>query len=513
MKRVSRITAIAVSILVLVAVTLPCRSHAQMEMERVLIQFRPGQKMALRQTALQQGGQVHYEFDELNTIAVTLPADALKGLRHNPNVVLVEQDMPRYATDQVVPYGIDNIEARDVWDTDRDGVVDPGAPTGSGLTVCIIDSGVHLAHEDLAGVNFVGGYPDDWSTDTCGHGTHVAGTIAAVNNTTGVVGVSPGSVSLYIVKVYGDNCWWTYSSTLVNAAQRCRDAGATIISMSLTGGHYSSFENNAFQDLYDEGILSVAAAGNGGGTAYGYPASYDSVISVAAVDDNNVVASFSRKNDKVELAAPGVSVYSTYKNGGYVHMSGTSMATPHVSAAAAVVWSSDPSKTNDDVRSALRAGVLDLGVAGRDNNYGYGLIQTEAACQALHPIPTSVDLARFEANPDGASIRVEWETVSEVDNLGFNLYRAETPDGPRSQLNGSLIPSQVPGSPVGAAYEFVDESARPGITYYYWLEDVDVYGAATYHGPVNAELLMVMVRRLLLPGRPRPEPGSVLVGK
>jgi subtilisin family serine protease len=510
MKRVIRVLSVTImgALLVLAAFTMPSPSRAE-RAERVLVQFRPGRKALVKQSLEHQGGQIHYEFDGLNTIAVTLPASALNGIRNNPHVVLVEQDAPRYPSDQTVPYGIDSVEARDVWDADRDGTVDPGAPSGSGRMVCIIDSGVHLAHEDLAGVNFAGGIPKkEWNTDNCGHGTHVAGTIAAMNNATGVVGVSPGTVSLYIVKVFGDDCQWTYSSTLVNAAQQCRDAGATIINMSLTGSYYSSFENNAFQDLYEEGILSIAAAGNGGGTAYGYPASYESVVSVAAVDQNNTVASFSRKNNQVEIAAPGVSVLSTFSNGGYVYMSGTSMATPHVAAAAAVVWSSAPTKTNEEVRIALRGSALDLGTAGRDNEYGYGLVRSKCACDALNPLPTSVELSRLEAYPDGASIRVEWETTTEVDNLGFNLYRAESSDGPGNRLNEGLILGQVPGSPLGAVYDFLDEWVWPGITYYYWLEDVDVYGRATLHGPVSATF--PSMRGLILPGRPRPAPDAVV---
>ena len=119
--------------------------------------------------------------------------------------------------------------------------------------------------------------------------------------------------------------------------------------------------------------------------------------------------------------------------------------------------------------------------------------------------PTAVELASFIATPDSGAILVEWETVSEVDNRGFNLYRASSPDGVRIQLNAGLIPSQLPpGSPEGAAYQFVDESVRSGITYYYWLEDVDVYGVNTIHGPVSAELSRST--RLFLPDRPRPAP-------
>jgi len=117
--------------------------------------------------------------------------------------------------------------------------------------------------------------------------------------------------------------------------------------------------------------------------------------------------------------------------------------------------------------------------------------------------PLAADLAAFSATAAGDAIQVEWTTATEVDNLGFNVYRAESPDGPRTRLNAGLIPSQAPGSAVGATYEFVDESATPGATYYYWLEDVDTYGSATLHGPVSAQLALA---RRLLPARTRPLP-------
>jgi len=366
-----------------VAAVIPTPVAAQEE-SRVFIQFRGNNGRAVAMERLQkQGGRVHFQFDELNAVSVSLPAQALDAMRADPDVLAIEMDEPRYLTGQVTPYGVETTEARAIWDANQDGVVDAGAPTGQGITVCIIDSGIQANHEDFQNVNIIGGYPAGWDTDNYGHGTHVAGTIAAMNNTLGVVGVTPGGVSLYIVKVFGDTGTWTYSSTLVDAAYKCRDAGAKVISMSLEGANFSSIENYVFNQLYnDYGILSVAAAGNSGGTAYSYPASYDAVISVGAVDQNNAVASFSRTNDKVELTAPGVNIYSTFKNT-YANMSGTSMATPHVTAAAALVWSANPSWTNAQIRQALTGSALDLGTAGRDNAYGFGVIQAQKALQLL----------------------------------------------------------------------------------------------------------------------------------
>ncbi len=500
------------------------------EKVRVMVQYAPNAKGMVEQTLHAAGGEFHYSFDELGAFAVTLPSAAVEALKNNPNVLLVEEDPQRFPisimrsdpqtvavaqTGQTVPYGIDMVQARDVWDANRDGVVDSGAPTASNRTICIIDSGLYTAHEDFQGVNVVGGYTtiaSGWNSDGLGHGTHVAGTIAAMNNALGVVGVTPGTVNLYIVRVFGDDGAWAYASSLIDAANRCASAGANIISMSLGGSQSSTTENNGFTSLYNQGILSIAAAGNDGTTAYSYPASYSSVVSVAAIDSTMTVASFSQKNSQVELAAPGVGVLSTipyqdvssvtvdgitytashiefsgrgsasgalvdgglcnstgawsgkvvlcqrgtvdfntkvqnvqssggvaaviYNNvagnfsgtlgtgnsstivatslsqedgqflvanklgltatvsseyfwpvSNYEYYDGTSMATPHASAVAALVWSANPSATNADVRNALTATALDLGTTGRDTSYGYGLVRAKAAADQLLNTP------------------------------------------------------------------------------------------------------------------------------
>ncbi|HVF35391.1 MAG TPA: S8 family serine peptidase, partial [Candidatus Saccharimonadia bacterium] len=366
-------------------------------------------------------------------------------------------------------------------------------------------------HEDFAGIAMTGhaSAGQSWNTDSCGHGSHVAGTIDAVGgNGKGVIGVSPGKASLHIVKVFdGTSCGWSYASTLINAAQNCQNAGAKIISMSLGGATSSSTENTGFSNLYNAGILSIAAAGNGGNSQLSYPASYASVMSVAAIDSNNVVASFSQFNSAVDIAAPGVAVLSTYPissgsvavtghgsfmaaalegspggpasgalvNGGrctaagawagkavlcergdiafsdkvvnvkagggvaaiiynnvpggfsgtlggvattipsvstsqadgqylvanaigaaatvdartsadansYAYLDGTSMATPHVSGVAALLWGAKPTATNTEIRDAMTSTALDLGAAGRDNYYGYGAVRAYNALEAL----------------------------------------------------------------------------------------------------------------------------------
>jgi len=291
---------------------------------RVWVEYQDGYKAGVEADARGMAAQFHYDFDQLNALVVSLPSQAAQRLAQNRHVVSIETDPLRSlvraqgaASTQTVPFGIDMVQARDIWDADRNGKIDRGAPTGAGRVVCVIDTGFYAEHEDFRGIDLIGGYSqvdDDWTEDGYGHGTHVAGTINAVNNKLGVVGVSPGDVSLFIVKIFDNAGEWvnkTHASDLVDGIYRCADAGANIISMSLSGTNSSGKEQMAFDELYAQGILHVAAASNDGIEEYHYPASYDSVISVAALDDEMVVADFSQFNDQVELAAPGVGVLST----------------------------------------------------------------------------------------------------------------------------------------------------------------------------------------------------------
>ncbi|MBN1262055.1 MAG: S8 family serine peptidase, partial [Anaerolineae bacterium] len=457
------------------------------EENRVLIEYAPDRHDVVFEALTDYGAEVHYTFDDLNLVAATVSSGTLAKLAADPNVITIETDYPRYPADQVVPYGVDNVQACDVWDSDRDGIIDENAPTGDGVTICLIDSGLDADHEDFTGVDVLGGYPTGWDNDGYGHGTHVAGIAAAMNNTAGVVGVTPGAVSLYIVKVFNSSGGWAYASTLIDAAYRCRDAGADIINMSLEGPFYSSFESAMFNQLYtNDNILLFAAAGNNGGTAYAYPASYDAVISVGAVDQNNNVAGLSRQNNKVELTAPGMSIFSTWKDNQYGYMSGTSMASPHAAAVAALVWSADPSLTNAELRQTLQETALDGGNPGRDNAYGYGIVQANEALGGS--APTAVTLTTFVATANEDHVEITWETASEINNLGFNLYRLAGEQETWTQLNAALLPSLALGSNFGAEYAFVDTGVEPNVTYRYRLEAVDADGTSSFYGPVSAEV-------------------------
>lgn len=167
--------------------------------------------------------------------------------------------------------------------------------------------GLAAGHSDLTSSKLSGYSGNEavtpWDRDQSGHGTHVTGTIAAADNSRGVVGVAP-DVEIYTVRVF-DNRGFFFGSDVVAAAEACRDAGVDIISMSLGGPSYDQDELEIFEELYEQGIISIAASGNSGDTDYSFPASYEVVISVAAVNSNRNIASFSTRNNRVDVAAPG----------------------------------------------------------------------------------------------------------------------------------------------------------------------------------------------------------------
>ncbi|MBZ9612425.1 S8 family serine peptidase [Rheinheimera sp. MA13] len=442
----------------------------------------------------QKGLRVHHVLAQQSAVAADLAAADLAALQADPSVEYVEEDLKRYPMAQQVPFGYTMVQANQVSDQ-----------YASNQKVCVIDSGLDLPHEDFLSSNITGtnnSGTGNWYDNGGPHGTHVAGTIAAMNNNVGIVGVLPnGNLKLHIVKVFNE-AGWGYSSTLASAVNTCVSNGSTVINMSLGGSGSSTTESNAMQAAFDQGVLLIAAAGNDGNTAMSYPASYNSVVSVAAIDKDKVLADFSQRNSQVELSGPGVDIRSTYPEGtglesilsvgssnydsspmtnssdgsanaalancglgettctsvankicliergnvsfvqkvqsceaggglaaiiynnttgdfggtlgdnpgttipalavtqtvgqalmaklgqtsyissgasNYGLMSGTSMASPHVAAVAALVWSHHPLCTNAQIRNVLAVTAEDLGTAGRDSSYGHGLVRTKTA--------------------------------------------------------------------------------------------------------------------------------------
>ena len=263
-----------------------------------------------------------------------------------------------------------------------------GAPS---VVIGLLDTGYERTHPDLAAIPVVAPFNTRTGTtsitDVYGHGTHVAGTIAAqTNNGMGVAGIAPG-ITMMPVKVM-DNNGQGYWSDFLEGVDWARTHGASIINLSL-GGTLTSSQAAAFQPTFDAaynaGVVVVAAAGNNNRNEAFYPASFGHVISVAATTNSDTKASFSNYGPAVDLAAPGYNIYSTYPGGTYKLMSGTSMATPHVVGLAALIRSYHPSYTVDEVETAMEINAVDLGTPGRDDYFGYGRIQADQAVAWVAP--------------------------------------------------------------------------------------------------------------------------------
>ena len=268
---------------------------------------------------------------------------------------------------QNIPWGVRKIEAPDVWKRCQ----------GEGIKEGIIDTGIDLTHPDLKGniketYSVVDGASAD---DDNGHGTHVAGIIAALDNDIGVVGVAP-KAEIYSVKAF-DKMGRGSVSDIIDALQWCVENKVHVINMSFGIGTNSRALKRAIGAAHRHNIIMVAAAGNSGGSdSVLYPAKYQGVIAVAASDSKDQAAEFSSRGPEVNIIAPGVDVSSTYINEEYKNLSGTSMACPHVVGACALLMSISGTKA-ESVKKAILSTAKDIGLP--EETQGVGLVNVSAA--------------------------------------------------------------------------------------------------------------------------------------
>lgn len=388
----TRMVRLAVAAL-LVALMTPAMASSGTGIERAIVVFdTPAVNQAAMSHIQALGGVKVKDLPLVNGAVVYLPSKAaehavagLSGVRYvEPDVVVQAYGKPAATQPaQVLPWGVDRVNADAVW----------GTYTADPVKVAVVDTGIDLAHPDLS-ANVKGGfsavsYTTSYKDDN-GHGTHVAGIVAGANNTIGVVGVAPAA-DLYAVKVL-DRQGSGWVSDIITGLQWAKDNHMQVVNMSLGSSTYSATFDTAVQQTIASGVVVVAAAGNSGpgSNTVGYPAKFAGVIAVSATDSGDTIANFSSRGSEVDLAAPGVNIYSTYKGSKYSTLSGTSMASPHVAGVAALVLTS-PIGSDDvngngtwqpnEVELRLERTAQDLGASGFDTNYGNGLVRADLAVQ------------------------------------------------------------------------------------------------------------------------------------
>ena len=383
MKQHKKILSILLALGMMVAMiptsTIASTTYGDAEQRVIIVYKNKADAEAVRKA----NGRVSHEYRNIPAVAATMNGRGIAEMKRNPNVALVEPDAKVEISAQTEDWGLDAIQVTTSWAIGY---------TGKGVKVAILDTGISLAHPDLvvsgghSAVDYTTSYNDDH-----GHGTHVAGIVGAKNNDIGVVGAAPDA-SLYAVKVMNQS-GGGYVSDMIEGIDWSISNKMHIINMSIGTPSYSSAMDTVVNKAYRAGILIVAAAGNNG-TADGsadtveYPARLKNAIAVGAVDASNIRPYFSATGETVEVAAPGVSIMSTYLNGGYAYMSGTSMATPYAAGTLALIKQANPTASAGTLRLKLQTSAIDLGVTGKDSFYGYGLIQGPKAAAVTVTEPT-----------------------------------------------------------------------------------------------------------------------------
>jgi subtilisin len=345
------------------------------------------------------GGRIIKEFKSMGMLYAIVPSHAFVPLTQAPAVEFVEHD------EQFEVAGANTSEYSESWALEDIGVepLHLSNYTGRGVKIAVLDTGIDYHHPDLA-PNYKGGYDfinsDSDPMDDNGHGTHVAGILAAARDGRGIVGAAPDA-QIYAIKVSDERGRGSFSG-LIEGINWAIENGMDIVTMSITGEGGSKALAKAVEIAYDEhNIALVAAVGNGNGNVL-YPAAYEQVIGVGSVNKDNTLSSFSMTGSDVELVAPGSGIKSAAIGGGYRIMSGTSMATPLVAGAIALLLESDEKAwidtglvdgngkwTNNEIREVLRGTAKDLGKEGRDSLFGYGLLNLDFPGNSLSTVVAS----------------------------------------------------------------------------------------------------------------------------
>lgn len=383
------VTFILLVLLTFISITPSFAATSENDLEKVIISFEDSIDY---QTLEDMGAEIHSELDAISSVIATIPSSTFMKADTDVSVKTISEEQIFKAAVQQPSWGYQQIKAPSALKTGY---------TGKGVKIAVIDSGINSQHPDLkvtGGASMIDGSSP--FNDGAGHGTHVAGVIAALNNSIGVIGTAPDA-ELYSVKVLASNGAGTLEDVL-DGLQWAINQKMDIINLSLTTGSNIPELQAMLKKANDLGIIVVAAAGNiesvnANGTFVQeqqdvlYPARYSSVIAVGSTDTNNRLSGFSYRGPSVELAAPGEGIYSTFStlattgHDDYKISQGTSVSTPFVSAVFAQYKEAYPHLTNSQLRETVKRAVIDLGPKGKDDSFGNGLVQSLQSKVPLFP--------------------------------------------------------------------------------------------------------------------------------
>lgn len=379
-------------------------------------------------------------FEDIDSVTIETTSNNYGFLIKQPDVVYIEEDKKVKTIGQDMDWGMDKVRAPESWNKDI---------TGEGVKVGVIDTGIQTTHPDLKVVDGIStvSYTSSYNDDN-GHGTHVAGIIAGLQNNIGIVGVAP-DVSLYAIKAMDKTGNGTMSD-IARGIEWAIEKNLDVINLSLGSNQNSYLLQQAIDNAWKNGIVVVAAAGNEGGPV-SYPAALPSAIAVSAIDSNYNIASFSNRGSKIEFAAPGVNILSTYINSSYANLNGTSMASPYVAGVMALYKQAYPALSNSELRNLAKNEAMDIGATGKDNYFGYGLIQSPISKDGSIPenpvIPEFAPDSPLNVTIDNVTDRtvtLSWDKSENASKYQVKINNKLVYDGSRTTfVKTGLIPNTI----------------------------------------------------------------------